>query len=264
MRESYALRSEAGKITPRSKFGKVCAMANVFQRNASAQYEALGMFVEAFEAMVDEARESTISLVERDPHHGRLVAIALHHSNLTAKPLFDIFRAVVAEIVKDALHIQEAKKTGRERVEPPLRLDINDDPLNLTPRDRDALFGALKALSSEYDDLQQARNKLLHATWFIGYPDGDDPTYEKLVVRKYSATAAGLEPVTTLPKDKAELHHLVRRCDVARSWIAAIHACLGGPFVVKETFKRDGDGWCLFVGPTKMPLLGSQPPSPSV
>ena len=230
-------------------------MATAFQRNANAQYEALGMFVEAFEAMVDEARESAINLIERDPHHGRLVAIALHHTNLTAKPIFDIFRAVVAEIVKDALDVQEAKQTARERIEPPLRLGVTDEPLDLTRQDGEALFGALRALASEYDDLQQTRNKLLHATWFIGYPADDDPTYEKLVVRKYAATAGGLEPVTTLPKDKAELHHLVRRCDVARSWIAAIHACLGGPFVIKETFKRDGGDWCLFVGQTKMPLV---------
>jgi outer membrane protein assembly factor BamD (BamD/ComL family) len=52
-----------------------------YEKNTSAQYEALGRFVEAFEAMVNEARENAIQLIERDPHHGRLVAIALHHSS---------------------------------------------------------------------------------------------------------------------------------------------------------------------------------------
>lgn len=79
-------------------------------------------------------------------------------------------------------------------------------------------------------------------------------------VRKYTATAGGLEPVTSLPKNKNELDHLAKRCDAAQSWIAAVHACLGGPFFVKDTFKRDGGDWCLFVGQTKMPLLEKQPP----
>jgi hypothetical protein len=179
-------------------------------------------------------------------------------TSVTAKPVFDIFRAVVAEIINDALDIQVAKKAGRERVKPPLRVDIADQPLDLTPQDRETLFGALKALCAEYDDLQTTRNKLLHATWFIGYPDNNDPTCEKFEVRKYAATATGLELITTLPKNKSELDHLAKRCDVAQSWIAAVHACLGGPFVVKETFKRDGNDWCLIIGQTKMPLLGKQ------
>jgi hypothetical protein len=230
----------------------------VIEANAKAQYEALGRFVEAFEAMVAEARESAIALIERDPHHGRLVAIALHHSSITAKSVYEIFRAVVAEIINDALDIKAAKRDGRERVAPPLITDVADEPLDLTPEDRDALFGALKAAYIEYDDLQSTRNKLLHATWFIGYPDKDDPTCEKFQVRKYAATATGLAPIATLPRDKYELDHLTKRCDAVQSWIAAVHACLGGPFVVKETFKRDGGDWCLFVGQTKIPLLEKQ------
>src|ERR1700730_4099177 len=65
-----------------------------YEKNTKEQYEALGRFVEAFEAMVNEVRESTIALIERDGKHRRLIEIVLHHQVLTAKPLYEIFRAV--------------------------------------------------------------------------------------------------------------------------------------------------------------------------
>jgi hypothetical protein len=81
-----------------------------YKKNTKEQYEALGRFVEAFEAMVNEVRESTIALIERDRKHGRLIEIALHHHVLTAKPLYEIFRAVVMEIVDDAIALQRDKE----------------------------------------------------------------------------------------------------------------------------------------------------------
>ncbi len=143
-----------------------------------------------------------------------------------------------------------------------MRVDTLDKPLDLTIQDREALFGALKATYREYDDLQSTRNKLLHATWLIGYPDHDDPTCERFDVQKYAATAMGLAPIESLPKRKEELEHLTKRCEMTRSWIAAVHACLGGPFLIKETFKREGNDWCLFINERKMPLLEKRmPPS---
>jgi hypothetical protein len=71
-------------------------------KNTKEQYEALGRFVEAFEMMVHEVREICIERIcsgvgssERE----RLVEIAFHHQAISAKPLFDIMRAILAEIV---------------------------------------------------------------------------------------------------------------------------------------------------------------------
>ncbi|HWN48568.1 MAG TPA: hypothetical protein VNO18_01820 [Xanthobacteraceae bacterium] len=75
-----------------------------YEKNTKEQYEALGRFVEAFEAMVNEVRESTIALIERDRKHGRLIEIALHHHVLTAKPLYEIFRAVVIPLLVTRRH----------------------------------------------------------------------------------------------------------------------------------------------------------------
>jgi hypothetical protein len=220
--------------------------------------QALGSLVEAFELMVAEARESAILLIERDPHHSRLVSIALHHQNLTAKPIIDIFRAVAAEIIIDAVKRKAAASEGKSYDLLPLRFDLSENPLDLTIQDREALFGALKAIHSEYDDIQSARNGLLHATWLIGYPSKSDPKGEGFEIYKYAASANGLSRIMTLPKTREELEHLANRCDRVRSWIGAVYSCLGGPLVVKETFRRDGGNWCLYIGQTKLPLLERQ------
>ena len=78
-----------------------------YEKNTKEQHEALGRFVEAFEAMVNEVRESTIALIERDGKHCRLIEIVLHHQVLTAKPLYEIFRAVVVEVVDDAIFVEK-------------------------------------------------------------------------------------------------------------------------------------------------------------
>jgi len=67
---------------------------NAYKKNTTEQYESLGRFVEAFERAVNELRECSITLIERDGKHTRLIEVALHHQALTAKPLFDIFRAL--------------------------------------------------------------------------------------------------------------------------------------------------------------------------
>jgi hypothetical protein len=117
-----------------------------YEKNTKEQYEALGRFVEAFEAMVDEVRESTIALMARDPKHGRLIKIALHHEAFSAKPLFNVFRAVIVEIIDDAIAIQKAKKDGMTDLDPPLLFDILDEPLTFTPEERDCFLGVLRTL----------------------------------------------------------------------------------------------------------------------
>src|SRR5712692_4007614 len=71
-----------------------------YRKNTKEQYEALGRFVEAFEAMVNEARSSSIGLLANDEDHEKLVDVAFHHPALSAKPLFEIMRTIIAELLK--------------------------------------------------------------------------------------------------------------------------------------------------------------------
>jgi hypothetical protein len=71
-----------------------------YNANTKGQYEALGRFVEAFEAMVNETRSASISILSRVGAQANLLDVVFHHSALSAKPLFEIMRALVADFLK--------------------------------------------------------------------------------------------------------------------------------------------------------------------
>ena len=52
-----------------------------YTKNTKEQYEALGRFVEAFEAMVSEVREICIELLSKDGRHRNLIEVPFHLSD---------------------------------------------------------------------------------------------------------------------------------------------------------------------------------------
>jgi hypothetical protein len=156
-----------------------------YKKNTMAQYEALGRFVEAFELMVHEARVDCINMLSYDLPigKGKLIAIPFYHQVFSAKPLFDVFRAVLREIIDDP---QYQTKHG------------------LTKSHVEQFSGVLKAIASEYEQLSNKRNNLLHGTWFVGYRGHDNPDAESFQVRKYTTSANGLVAID-LPKTAPEV-----------------------------------------------------------
>jgi hypothetical protein len=215
-----------------------------YKKNTKEQYEALGAFVEAFERLVHEVRESSIALIERDGRHTRLVEVVLHHQVLTAKPLFDIFRALIMEIIDDAIKADKEKAEGLQDLDPPLATDVLGEPLHFTIAERDTFFGVMAAISTEYERLNNRRNELLHATWFIGFVGNDDPNASEFYVRKFTTTKKGLVPVD-LPKNAGQLKELSDRCEEATNWIAWLHSCVTGPDKILERFESSGSKWWL-------------------
>jgi hypothetical protein len=126
-----------------------------YDKNTKEQYESLGRFIEAFESMVQTVRVSCIGLMSLDgpKRTHRLAEIAFHHQSLTAKPLFEMFRAMTMETVTDA-----AFRKFHE----------------ISDVDCDYFSNVFSAASLEYMDLVNKRNNLLHETWFIGYPSDED------------------------------------------------------------------------------------------
>jgi len=194
-----------------------------YAKNTKEQYEALGRFVEAFELMVNEVREICIERVCASVGSERqlLVEISFHHQVMTAKPLLDIMRAIIAEIVN-----VETSPYFAER----------------------AVYGDLvRHIAKEYDRLHWKRNELLHGTWFIGYVSDDDPDASVFDVRKYKTTASGLMRTTGLPKSAAELLELAARCDETRTWLAHVDFCLQEGVSLGDYFREEGNDWKLFV-----------------
>jgi hypothetical protein len=199
-------------------------MAAEYQRNVSAQYEALGTFVECFELMVNEAREVCVESIRNSIGSGErlgLIEISFHHQVMTAKPLFDIMRAIIAEIVNEEGSRHYA--------------------------DRAVFKDVLTHIANEYNFLYWKRNDLLHGTWFIGYTGESDPTASQFEVRKYKTTKNGLERATELPKNATELLTLASRCDETRTWIGVVGHCVQDKLSISEFFKSDNKEWKLFL-----------------
>jgi hypothetical protein len=197
-----------------------------YNRNTKQQYEALGRFIVAFEAMVNEVRVCSIQLLQTEHVRSKLVDIAFHHPSLSAFPLFEIFRALIIEC-----------------------LGLGD--VVITPKDKDVFRGVLKTIATEYNWLVSIRNSLIHGTWYIGYSTKDDPNSETFTVFKYKPTSDGLER-QDVPTRAFNLLALMDRCNDTRSWIALICGCVPLPDrphePVAERFVFKDTNCCLNMG----------------
>jgi hypothetical protein len=189
---------------------------DAYEKNTKDQYEALGRFVEEFELMVNEARMACIQLCQNEEN--KLASIALLHQSLTAKPIFEIMRAMVAETVKmsTSMHYNE----------------------------RETFKSVLGQLQSEYETLANKRNDLLHGTWFIGYRGYDDDG-SRFFLQRLRTSADGLIEAKELPKDAKGLTDLATRCEKVRWWIVEIDFCLGNNARITDKFLKQGKYWIL-------------------
>ena len=176
--------------------------------------------------MVNETRECSIQLLEHEDFNSPLIDIAFHHPVLTAKPLFEIFRAVIIEFIEMGV-------------------------LNVSGDDKKIFRGVLKAIAKEYSDLVSIRNTLLHGTWQIGYSTWDDPNAENFFLHKYKPTSSGLKK-EDVPKHAFELLKLKDRCEDARTWISTIRLCVPRPdrphHPVAERFLLKNGEWHFTLG----------------
>lgn len=226
-----------------------------YQKNVKEQYEALGRFVESFELMVYEVRETIITISGQDYNARVLFETMLHHSSLTAKPLFDILRAVVAEILENTLTGQEERKNGIHDRDGPMWKESGGQPVEITLAERDSLFGAMTTIASEYDTLINRRNDLLHGTWFIGFTHSDNPDSAEFLIRRYKTSSKGLKKVEGLPKNADELRTLAFRCQELRDWLGRVEQIFQRDLKVTDVFKfKDGE-WHMDDPPGTMRTL---------
>jgi hypothetical protein len=174
-----------------------------YNRNTKEQYEALGRFVAAFEAMVNETRNCSINLLQTDDAISVLADVTFHHPALTAKPLFEIFRALIIEF-------------------------LNLPDIAVTPEEQKIFRAVLRTIATEYFELTNIRNTLLHGTWHIGYRTHEDPNSETFFLHKFKPTSGGLER-EDVPTRAFQLLTLKDRCEDTRNWISFVHACVPRP-----------------------------------
>src|SRR5262245_13873159 len=99
--------------------------------------------------MVSSVRMGCFALIST-PDNDKRILVILHHQVMTAKPLFDIFRAMLAEFFNDPKHSETLHKRVAEQV--------------------------VAQIGKEYSELVTRRNELLHGTWYAGWvrPETED------------------------------------------------------------------------------------------
>jgi hypothetical protein len=110
-------------------------------------------------------------------------------------------------------------------------------------------FLRLRLVEREYSSLYNKRNELLHATWFVGFPTGDDLDAKDFFVRKFKTSADGLT-AAKLPKNSSELSNLSDRCQDVRLWLGQIDFCIQDDLAITDFFKREqpDEPWKFFIG----------------
>lgn len=210
--------------------------SSAYDKNTKEQYECLGRFVEAFEAMVHEVRSNAIEMLAADTEFARLVEIPFYHAVMTAKPIFEIFRAIIATQINNGKFCAQHGIDGA---------------------DQSAFHGVLAEIAKEYGDLSEIRNHMLHGTWFVGFLGGQDEEANEFEIHRLTVGKAGLKSAAEIPKNALELRHLIKRCEVTRHWISVIHGCMPKSLAdlkMKDSFRHNGTDWeCVWPSPSTLP-----------
>ncbi len=192
-----------------------------YDKNTREQYETLGRFVEAFEMLVNEVRFVCTAIMGPNPFSSAIPQIVFHHGAMTAKPLFEIMRAMIGELTSNPNYIDE-----------------NEIPV---------FDGVLGYLAKEYNSLTNMRNNLLHGTWFVGYRGTGDEDAAEFYVKKHVSTKRGLKALD-LPKTASELRALTQHCEKMRDYVSALQDCIplvGNGSSMERRFKQSGEEWEL-------------------
>ncbi len=192
------------------------------EKTERAQFEAIGRFVQAFEAMNEVCRRLLALIIPTDHLSQEKLNLVLHHNALTAWPLFELARNVAI------MHAAQ-----READEEQLR----------------ALTSVFSQASREFQELVDARNTLLHGTWRIGWRSPMDAPTDRLSMYKFKPVQGELRQSATAPTTTGELLALVNGCEDLSRMLEHLLACLinpGGPRV-SQNFKKVDGRWCRAV-----------------
>jgi len=183
------------------------------------QHAALGRFVTVFEDTVNLVRTATVGLLASSRRYEKLVNIAFHSSVMTAAPLFQVFRAVVGQIVTDE-EFGFPKGKGQD------------------------ILSVMNQIAGEFEAIQQTRNSLLHGTWEVdwcGEPGNGVPVFS---VTKLKPSRTGLSRAE-VPSRPDELTGWADRCLAAQALVErVVQAVVARPVPELDSlFTRRDDLW---------------------
>lgn len=189
-----------------------------WRRRTKEQFEELGRFVQAFEHMVDATRKQLWFMIQTPGRPADRTRIILNHHNLTAQPLFDMFRAVATSIIVDPAY-------------------------GFTDEEKDVGRAVLKRTPTRYQGIVRNRNEILHGTWYIGAASAEQSDFPEMHVAKFKVSASGLEQADT-PENARGLRAIRHVCEEIGDVVFFFSAHLTAKYMsFKETFYLDGKDW---------------------
>lgn len=187
-------------------------------RQIQESHAAIGEFVEAFELLVTHLRSGCGEFI---PVRQELLDIILHHDAMTAKPLFDIWRAL-ASVTRS---LWSAGTPTKE-----------DDS------DKQMMNAVMKYIAKEFDTAMSNRNMLLHGTWFIGWASATDEDFSHIDLLKAKVKATGLHHLET-PKTKEEITTMTQQIRALRPLIVEASFTVKRNARFRDRFVQNGDKW---------------------
>jgi hypothetical protein len=169
-------------------------------------YAALGQFVVQFEHVCKNMETCIIFALHGDGLRNQNLAQALL-TDLTAAPLHQSFRAIVAELRKN---------------------DTED-------------LRILDNVSKRVEKLIEDRNEVVHRTWFVGWAAVDQEDFSTVRSWKFKKTRRGAE---FKPKSytTSALDDLSKKADELAKIISRMDGCLGIGTSFSKNFKVEKDG----------------------
>jgi hypothetical protein len=189
----------------------------------AAWFMHLGMFVQAFEDVVQATRVSCLYLTtaEQQVGHFNLMDIVFNHQNLTLLPLFELLRSIIAE-------------------------SLRQNPDLMPEEEKKLLAQIMKDVSEDIRGLNTNRNNILHAHWGIGVPHSAQDPNTRIIMLKKQPGKKGLSflyPVKTL----SDFAVHIGRCKRLEVVILYLFVCVKyQKHKPSEVFRKLGDGWSAY------------------
>jgi hypothetical protein len=167
-----------------------------WEQQTADNFVALGRYVQAFEHLVGRARSGCSTLLGGT----EFAQIVLGHQALTAKPMFDILRAMMITAIRSNI-------------------------ARFTPSDVKTANSCLRYLSQSVQDVISDRNTLVHGTWYIGWNGRSERDFREISMYKTKVTGDGVRldmPV----KSVQELDQLREKCETTRTLLGKLIDCI--------------------------------------
>jgi hypothetical protein len=235
------LPTMAKEKTVGSNKREAAARTRKLRRKASEtardQFASLGLFIQNFENVVNALRNDCAHIVQgrnRGLSGGNpkvfvmssnIASLVFHHENMSAKPILDVWKALMAEECRALCILERLSKKGDETTK-----------------------AIVKEISAEFRVIYEARNSLVHATWSIGYWFKEND-FDTLNLKKWKVSGDGFQQRIDLPTSFDEIVALAKRANKLWGKLGRLSQFFYyHPEAIENVFVKSGKEW-IFVPP---------------